>query len=366
MRVLPKHALARGPRATLRDRTKSGTDPHDARFGPDHAPITDEIFSMLSRTSSGVALHRGATLLAFATLFLIFVGGLVTSTGSGLAVPDWPLSFGQFFPPMVGGVFYEHGHRLVAATVGLSTVMLASWVLLMERRPVVRRLAAAAVATVVAQGLLGGVTVLLLLPPAVSVAHACVAQAFLCITVALAVVTRPGWEATPLPVSRGADGPGLASLTALTAAAVYVQLLLGAIMRHTGAGLAIPDFPLAFGRLVPPLATPGVAIHFAHRLGAVGVTLMIAWTAAHILRSSSRTPALVGWSVLAALLVAVQLTLGAAIVWTRKAVLPTTAHVAVGAAILACTIVLALHARRLVPTGRRISSGVLDPARVPV
>src|ERR671913_448125 len=113
--------------------------------------------------SASIGRHRFAIFTATATWVLIFVGGLVTSTGSGLAVPDWPLSFGQFFPRMVGGVFYEHGHRMVAAAV-------------------------------IAQGLLGGLTVVLLLPPAVSVAHACLAQAFLCLTVTIAVITRPGWS----------------------------------------------------------------------------------------------------------------------------------------------------------------------------
>src|SRR5260221_2958411 len=105
-------------------------------------------------------VHRFAMVTAGATLVLIFVGALVTSTGSGLAVPDWPLSFGQVFPPMVGGVFFEHGHRLVAATVGLLTMVLAAWFHRAESRAWVRRTALAAALAVVAQGLLGGLTVL--------------------------------------------------------------------------------------------------------------------------------------------------------------------------------------------------------------
>ena len=100
-------------------------------------------------------LHRFAVLTAASTLFLIFAGGLVTSTGSGLAVPDWPLSYGQLMPPMVGGVFFEHGHRMVAATVGFLTLILSCWIFARERRRWVGWLAACALAAVVLQGLLG-------------------------------------------------------------------------------------------------------------------------------------------------------------------------------------------------------------------
>src|SRR5262249_32897017 len=139
-------------------------------------------------------LHRFAVLVSGATFVLVFAGGLVTSTGSGLAVPDWPLSFGMLFPPMVGGVLFEHGHRLVAATVGLLVVALYVWTALAVRKRSVVPLAACALGAVILQGLLGGLTVLLKLPPVVSVAHACLAQAFLCITVALATVTGEPWQ----------------------------------------------------------------------------------------------------------------------------------------------------------------------------
>src|SRR5437667_2183294 len=122
--------------------------------------------------------HRLCLALSACTLFLIFVGGLVTSTGSGLSVPDWPLSYGRLMPPMVGGIFYEHGHRMVASAVGLLTVVLAVWLSRREPRAWVRRLGYAALAAVVAQGVLGGLTVIFLLPTAVSVAHACLAQTF--------------------------------------------------------------------------------------------------------------------------------------------------------------------------------------------
>src|SRR5215467_8308317 len=144
-----------------------------------------------------VWVHRFAVLTAGATLVLIFIGALVTSTGSGLAVPDWPLSFGQVFPPMVGGVLFEHGHRLVAAFVGVLTVTLMVLLTQWEPRAWVRWLACGAVLAVLLQVTLGGMTVLWRLPLAVSVTHACLAQAFLCLVVALAVCTAPGWLARP-------------------------------------------------------------------------------------------------------------------------------------------------------------------------
>ena len=291
-------------------------------------------------------VHRFAVVTAGATLVLIFVGALVTSTGSGLAVPDWPLSFGQVFPPMVGGVLFEHGHRLVAAFVGLLTVTLMVLLTQWEPRVWVRWLARGAVLAVLLQGALGGMTVLLRLPLAVSVTHACLAQAFLCLVVTLAVCTAPGWQA------RQAGGgeqqqPALWVLATITAVMVYLQLILGALMRHMGAGLAIPDFPLAFGRLVPPLDSSAVVVHFVHRLGALAVTLCVGWTIARVLSQYRAERRLLRPALLLGGLVLLQLTLGALTIWTRRAVLPMTAHVAVGAAVLATSVVIALRAGRL-------------------
>src|SRR5437870_3062761 len=274
-------------------------------------------------------IHRLAAATATATFVLLFVGGLVTSTGSGLAVPDWPLSFGQVFPPMVGGVLLDHGHRLVATLVGCLTLLLALWLAIGEPRPMVRATGLLALFAVVLQGILGGVTVLYRLPLAVSVTHACLAQAFFCVTVALAIVTGPGW-ASP-PVRLPPDGAPFALLAGATTAIVFGQLVLGALMRHMGAGLAIPDFPLAFGRVLPPLVTPHIAVHFAHRLGALAVAVVVAATAVGALRLAEswlRRPAL-----LALGLVVLQITLGALTIWSRRAVVPTTLHVVVGASL---------------------------------
>lgn len=298
------------------------------------------------RDQTPLWLHRFAVFTAAATFVLIFVGGLVTSTGSGLAVPDWPLSFGQVFPPMVGGVLFEHGHRMVAATVGLLMVtlmfMLGHW----ETRSWVRWLARIAVLAVVLQGLLGGLTVLLRLPTLVSVTHACLAQAFFCLTVVLSICTAPGWY-VQRTLRVETVSPSLRLIAVATTALIYVQLILGALMRHTGAGLAIPDFPLAFGRLIPPFELPGVFIHFLHRLGAVAVTFGIAWTVGRVLGQHPDEPYLRRPACLLAGLLLIQLTLGAVTIWTQRSVVPMTAHVAVGAAVLATSLLLTLRAYRL-------------------
>src|SRR5262245_31583259 len=183
---------------------------------------------------------------------------------------------------MVGGVLFEHGHRLVAAFVGLLTVTLMVLLTQWEPRIWVRWLARGAVLAVLLQGALGGVTVLLRLPPAISVTHACLEQAFLCIVVGLAVCTAPGWQAR-LVDQIEPQQPALWVLATLTVGMVYLQLILGALVRHMGAGLAIPDFPLAFGRLVPPLDSSAVVVHFVHRLWALAVTLCVGWMVTRIL-----------------------------------------------------------------------------------
>ncbi len=194
-------------------------------------------------------LHRYAKLVSAATVLLIVAGGLVTSTGSGLAVPDWPTSYGwnMFTFPMkhmVGGIFYEHGHRLIASGVGFLTIVLAFWIWRAERRRWMRMLGLTALGSVCLQGALGGITVLYFLPTAVSTAHAGLAQIFFCMTVAIALFTSPGWTA---PKYSPVDDHLLRLVATTTTAFIYLQIIVGATMRHSEAGLAIPDFPLVFG-----------------------------------------------------------------------------------------------------------------------
>jgi heme a synthase len=307
-------------------------------------------------------LHAFAVAVALATACLIVAGGLVTSTESGLSVPDWPTTYGQnpfTFPvsKWVGGIRFEHTHRLIASTVGLLTLLLAVWLARREQRRWVRRLGYVALGIVVAQGVLGGLTVLFLLPTAISVAHACLAQTFFCLIVSLAVVTSPRWrDAPPQPVTP------VFRAAASAAALLFLQLLVGAVMRHTKAGLAIPDFPLAFGRLVPPIASFAVGIHFAHRVVALLVASAVAVCAVRAWRS--REPGLRKAALAMAGLVLVQIALGALTVLSRRDVVLTTAHVATGALLLGTTVVLALASRRassLLPGRQEVGSGLLRP-----
>src|SRR6202030_4706758 len=170
-------------------------------------------------------LHRFAVFTASATLVLIVAGALVTSNDAGLSVPDWPTTFGSFYkmPAMVGGVKYEHGHRVVAEFVGLLTIILAVWTWRVEKRRWLRFLALAAVGTVVTQGILGGITVLFYLPPAVSSAHAALAQTFFCIAVAMALFTGRNWIEEQPRVEFDQRRPSLFTLTLLSIFVLYVQ-----------------------------------------------------------------------------------------------------------------------------------------------
>jgi cytochrome c oxidase assembly protein subunit 15 len=246
---------------------------------------------------------------------------------------------------MVGGVLFEHGHRLVATFVGVLTVTLAVLLSQWEPRVWVRWLAWGALLAVVLQGLLGGITVLLRLPTAVSVTHACLAQTFFCLTVVLAVCTAPSWHAGAAPWVEHTQ-PSLRLLATMATGAVCLQLILGALMRHTGAGLAIPDFPLAFGRVWPPLESPAVLLHFLHRLGAAVVTLSVGWMVVCVVRRYSTQQQLLFPALLLAALLVTQLVLGAYTIWTQRAVWLITAHVGVGAAVLATSLVLTLRVYR--------------------
>ena len=293
-------------------------------------------------------LHLYAKFVSAATVLLIVAGGLVTSTGSGLAVPDWPTSYGwnMFTFPMkhmVGGIFYEHGHRLIASSVGFLTIILALWIWKAEPRRWMRVLGFTALGAVCVQGLLGGITVLYFLPTAVSTAHAGLAHIFFCLTIAIALFTSRGWTRSGYePV----DDRMLRLVATTTTAFIYLQIIVGATMRHSDAGLAIPDFPLIFGGLVPPQWTPQIAIHFAHRVGALVVTLFVAATAGHVWFHHSRRAELRRPALTLACLVLVQVTLGAFVIWSEKNVAINTAHVVVGALTLASSLVLTLRSHQ--------------------
>jgi cytochrome c oxidase assembly protein subunit 15 len=311
------------------------------------------VASSVHGEGENIGLHRFALFTACSTAVLIFVGGLVTSNQAGLSVPDWPTTYGSnmfLFPysKWVGGIFYEHGHRLVASFVGFLTVILTIWIHLKEPRRWVRRLSLGALGAVIAQGVLGGLTVRFWLPTSISMAHACLAQTFFCLTIALALFTSQEWKRGLPAVKELHSSITLPTLCTCTTAVVYVQLLLGAWMRHTMSGLSIPDFPLALGRVIPPFTSYHIAIHFAHRVGASIVATMIVWTFLRIRHSYREHAALLRPASVLFTLIWIQLTLGAYTVWTEKSVMITTAHVATGALILGTSFLLTLRAHTMV------------------
>jgi len=285
------------------------------------------------------------------TFLLIIAGALVTGNEAGLAVPDWPLSYGSLMPPMVGNIRYEHGHRMVAAFVGFLTTVLAVWLWRQESRPLVRRLGFVALATVIAQGILGGVTVLLFLPTAVSVGHACLAQTFFCIMVSLALVTSPNAERSEIQRLAENSGAPLRRLSILMTGAIYVQLILGAALRHSKSGIA------------------------SHLAGACLVTVLVCLVVTWIFRHYSSSAQMIQWASILSLLLIGQLLLGVGSYWVRlmarsdvqpalSMVMVTTAHVALGALVLACSLVLTIHIHRVLSPSSKIMPFSSVPQKV--
>ena len=314
--------------------------------------------------------HRFVRVSAACVAVIIAAGALVTTTRTGLSVPDWPTTFGTFFPPFalwVNGVEFEHTHRLIAGVIGLFTMISCVWVIRRDARRGVRFLAGAAICAVLVQAMLGGLTVLLKLPPAVSASHGTLGQTFFCLMVALSMVTSPSWAAAG---RREADGAALAlqMLSVMLFITVWSQLVIGATMRHLHAGLAILDFPTSQGQWVPDFVNVGVAVNFAHRMGALVVfvlaTSLVALTLARF-RDDAR---LVSAALRIAGLVALQVTLGAFIVWTHRSVIVTSLHVLNGALVLVSALVMLLWAFRLyapaavVRAARPRAQGVGTPA----
>jgi heme a synthase len=284
------------------------------------------------------AYHRFTLFLAICTFLLIVAGALVTSNDAGLAVPDWPTSFGSLYriPPMVGGIKYEHGHRMLAEFVGLLTIILAVWTQRKEARSWMRKLGWFMLLLVIIQGLLGGLTVKMRLPWYVSTAHAMVAQTFFSLTILMTVFASRRWIGSTVTLTRHPD-PGALSfrnLALLTVLAVYMQLFFGAGFRHGG-------------------------LHFfPHVVGAGIATVILVWASfTGILRFGNIKP-IRGASIAILGLLVIQLLLGfgaymTRVVWGKDAVQPrpsmvatTVAHVAVGALLLAHCFMLAVQAYR--------------------
>ncbi len=294
-------------------------------------------------------LHRFTLFTTGATLFLIVAGALVTSHDAGLATNDWPLSNGQVFPEMVGNLFWEHGHRMVATSVGILVIILNIWLWRSEKRAWVRRLGLVALIAVIAQGLLGGLTVKMMLPLAVSSAHATLAQLFFCTMVSLSVFTSQGWSEPRAEIEEKGN-LSLPFLLVAAAISILIQLVLGATLRHSA----------TWDQHLP------TSLLLTHLGGALAVVLVLGSAVVTVLRRHRGETYLTRPALIAAGLLVVQLSLGLAAYLTRLAspnspqprnpmVGITVAHVACGALVFATTIVLTLRAFRVLK-GERASA----------
>jgi heme a synthase len=287
-------------------------------------------------------LHKYAVFTACCTFLLLIAGALVTSNDAGLSVPTWPLAWGSVTPPMVGGIVYEWSHRVIAASVGFLTILLAGWLWKGEKRGWMRWLGLAALGGVIAQGILGGLTVRMYQPPAVSAAHATLAQLFFSTVVAIAFFTSRWWLSN-LPDMEDAGTPRVRSLTIWTVAAVLLQLILGAAFRHKGFGI-IP-----------------------HLIGAAMVTILVFMTAGALKRRFSNVPPFRKCGRFLHILIGTQLLLGAGAWWSRVyaarfpqpiaiMVTLTVVHTVTGALLLATTLLTALVSFRILRSGPALAN----------
>ena len=330
-------------------------------------------------------LHALALLTAAAMFPLIFMGGLVTSHGAGMSVPDWPNSYGynMFRFPIsmwVGGIWYEHIHRLMGTVVGMLGIALTAYAWWSKERAWVRWLATSVLGAIIVQGVLGGLRVVLI-RLGLAVIHGCFAQAVFCLAGLMVVVTSRWWLESPdlSSSSHRSSGRTLIRLATIAVTVIYLQLIVGAFMRHHQAGLAIPDVPMVFGKWLPPMnatqleaanrwrenvpirrITPGyidlslwqpvsmaqIWIHFAHRIGAICVTVAVGLLVGYTLIRHRHRGLLVPAVALIGLLIA-QVTLGVLTVLLQKPADIASTHVAVGALTLLTTFVLLTRASRL-------------------
>jgi heme a synthase len=304
------------------------------------------------------SLNRFAWLTCVATLLLICSGGMVTSKGVGLAVPDWPTTFGynMFLFPVskwVGGILFEHTHRLMGSAVGFLTIILAVWLWLSEDRQWVRNLGVIALGGVILQGILGGLRVTMM-KDEIGIFHACIAQAFFGLLVVIALVTTQFWRTLANQRLNSQKFAPIKTLAIAITIAIYIQLALGATMRHQHRDLAILDFPTANGAWIPDTSPAELAkinqwrdaralsdvtafqiwLQMAHRFLAFIIAVAVVVFCVRVCSNAARLAALKRLSILWVALVICQITLGAWTIWSNKAADVATAHVALGAVML--------------------------------
>jgi cytochrome c oxidase assembly protein subunit 15 len=300
---------------------------------------------MAEITKNGSAITPGLHRFAFATsactVLLLMAGALVTSNDAADSVPDWPLAYGKIIPPLVGGIRYEYAHRLMAGTVAILTLVLAI-LLARSGSRFLRNLGITALVLVIAQAVLGGMRVLFHNPALTATIHAILAQIFFVTVVSLSLVTSQWWNSGPPKLDDPASPP-LRTLSAITAAAIFVQLILGAGFRH-GAFQILP-----------------------HIIGAFVVLFLAIWTSRTVRVRFGTVPHVRRWGVLLTSFIGTQFLLGIAAYWAVvqeiKAQQPTTtyvvltvAHVLVGALTLAASVVLALSAFHVIRRDATVSA----------
>jgi len=279
--------------------------------------------------------YRLARATAAATFVLLVIGGMVHATGSSLACPDWPLCYGQFFPSMEGGVLFEHGHRLVALCVSVLTVALAAVTWRRRREPAVRFGALAAVGLVLFQASLGALTVVWKLPLVVSSGHLATSMAYFSLVVWLAWRLAPvGAEASPDEAPRA-----VRVLAGAAALGVYVQIVLGALVRHTGSGLACGTEVVLCQGAAWPLGGPAQLVTLHRALGVAVALLVLAASVAAVRAGPPRARRA---ALLAPAIAALQVLLGAWTVWSLISVPVVSLHLGAGALLLAASLMLFL------------------------
>lgn len=294
------------------------------------------------------------------TTFLLYAGGFTTSIEAGMAFLDWPLSNGSINPDgwlTEADKMAEHSHRLLATIVGLLTIAIAVWIFLTDARSWLRKLAWSALGLVVLQGVLGGMRVMFdrmntgaasnIVAQTFRVLHACTAQVFLCVLVAIAVATTRRWIERHAGLQRP-PSTALRRAGLIACGAIFIQLVIGALMRHNHAGLAIPTFPYATsdGSLLPAVWSFKVGIHFAHRAWALVVAVAILWFAGRLWGARHLGRALGVGAVLLVGLLSIQIYLGALVIWTTRNPYAATIHMLTGAFTLATTWALTFAVHR--------------------
>src|SRR6266851_3374023 len=310
--------------------------------------------AVLTPVPYNAAHHRFTVFVAVLAFLLLIAGGLVTSNNAGLAVPDWPTSFGSMYrmPQMIGGVKFEHGHRVVAEVVGLLTIVVAIWTWMVDKRRWMRALTIGAVLGVVFQGVLGGLTVLNFLPPAISTAHGVVGQTMFCVLAAIAVFTSKSWLDEPSERITLKDAKPLIRHSWMLIGFLYIQLILGAAFRHVWTKWG-------------PVGSNHWPVHkiihmflYPHILNALFVAGLILYLAMRGLSKHPNIPHIRKPAMGLLMLLILQLLLGVAAYIVRVVqgvndVQPTiglvgvtVAHLGVGALILALTVVFTIQSYR--------------------